>query len=267
MKTIIFSFDDARQDFYSRAVPILQKYNLTATLNVITDFIQNQSKYTCFNSGCNQSMTQEELLSCQEIGIEIACHGHLHLNTKEDVLNNIKYLKAMGLKFPKGIGFASPNSEITDKNKHHNGIWDIFLDGTLSYVRSGTQILREGFWYTFLSTIDRFIHSPKLWFKLNKHNILHKEMLNGILPSITIHSYTTLKQIQYMIDHMPDNTAIILMFHSICSQNDEGYGKDKWYWDVKHFEELCLYIKEQMNTANLMTTIDYINKNKLICNF
>lgn len=267
MKTIILSFDDARSDFYHRAFPILQKYNLTATLNVITDFIENPTKYKSFDSGDNRSMSANELLLCQKYGIEIACHGHFHLNTKEDVLNNIKYLKAMGLQIPKGIGFASPNSEITDKNKHHNGIWDIFLDGTLSYVRSGTQILREGLWYTFLSIIDRFIHSPKLWFKLNKHNILHKELLNGILPSMTIHSYTTLKQIKYMIENMPDNTAIILMFHSICNQNDDGYGKDKWYWDVKHFEELCIYINEKRHTANLMTTIDYINKNKLMCNF
>jgi hypothetical protein len=259
MKTIIFSFDDARQDFYSRAFPILQKYSLTATLNVISDFILSPSKYTTFGSGCNQSMTPQELIDCQNNGIEIACHGHLHLNTQKDILLNIKHLQEMGLKFPNGIGFASPNSEITDKNKNDNRVWELYQNGMLSYIRSGTQILREGFFFALLSIVDRFIHSPKLWYWLNHNNIIHTKKNDGILPSMTIHSYTTLKQILYMIEKMPNNSAIILMFHSICAKADKGYGKDKWYWDVICFEELCKYIQEKKSMINMITNIDYIH--------
>ena len=61
MKTIILSFNDARRDFYTRALPIIKKYNLTATLNVISDFILNPSNYCCFSSGNNEAITSEEL--------------------------------------------------------------------------------------------------------------------------------------------------------------------------------------------------------------
>jgi hypothetical protein len=56
MKTIILSFDDARRDFYTRALPIIKKYNLTATLNVISDFILNPSNYCCFSSGNDEDI-------------------------------------------------------------------------------------------------------------------------------------------------------------------------------------------------------------------
>ena len=154
MKTVVLSFDDARKDFYTRAFPILNKYGLTATLNVISDFILNPRNYSCFESANNEPIHIEELLLCQNQGIEIACHGHLHLNTKADILENIKTLKELGVKFPHGIGFASPNSELTMSNIYQYGISDLIYDKTLSYVRSGIQIRREGLLYTAISLLS-----------------------------------------------------------------------------------------------------------------
>lgn len=257
MKTIILSFDDARRDFYTRALPIIKKYNLTATLNVISDFILNPSNYCCFSSGNNEAITSEELKLCQDMGIEIACHGHSHLNTKSDILQNITILKTMGLTFEKGIGFASPNSELTDDNKCENGVWELVTKGILSYCRSGIQIRREGLLYTFITLLDYLVHSPRLWYWLNSRNVIDKRM--NVLPSATIHSYTTLQQIQYMINRMPDNTALILMFHSICTPNDIGFSKDKWYWSSIRFEKLCQWLAQSENIS-CVTTIEYVNK-------
>ena len=39
MKYVVLSFDDGRRDFYVNAFPILMKYKLVATLNVITDYV------------------------------------------------------------------------------------------------------------------------------------------------------------------------------------------------------------------------------------
>lgn len=258
MKTIILSFDDARKDFYVQALPILKKYKLTATLNVISDFVIHPDRYHCFNSANNKSMAIEELLTCQKQNIEIACHGHYHQNNKEDVLRNINCLKKMGLTFPLGIGFASPNSEITQKNIVDFGIRELLAKKTLTYVRSGIQIRREGIVYTILSLFDRILHHPKIWYWLNQRNIILKKDLSDILPSVTIHSYTTLKQIQYFIEHMPEHSTTILMFHSVCSKNDVGYGKDKWYWDCTNFDKLCswLHKSEDIQVCN---TLYYIN--------
>lgn len=262
MKTIILSFDDARRDFYTRALPIINQFKLTATLNVTTDFILNPSNYECFQSGDNQSMCTKELIECQNNGIEIACHGHYHLNTKEDVLQNIQTLKEMNLTFPQGIGFASLNSEITSNNKNDKGVWELVENGTLTYIRSGIQVLREGLMYTFLSLLDRYIHSPKLWYLLNKRNIFNKESVGSILPSVTIHSYTSIEQIQNFILKMPDHSTAILMFHSICNTSDKGYGVDKFYFDEGKFIKLCEWIVNYKQ-VQCSTTIDYVINNRI----
>ena len=259
MKTIILSFDDARLDFYTRAMPILQKYHLPATLNVITDFVEEPKKYTQFLSGKNLAMTYSQIRECQQKGIEIACHGHLHKNNAEDILSNIEHLRKAGLSLEQGIGFASPNSQITEENKREQGVWQLVETDVLKYVRSGIQIRREGVGYSVLSAIDMLIHSPKLFYWLNRKNIIETILpKNRIIPSVAIFSYTTLQQIQYMIDKMPDETTLILMFHSILMPQDIGYGKDKWFWDSRKFNNLCKYCAEKTE-INVSTTINVIS--------
>lgn len=146
MKNIILSFDDAREDFYTRAYPLLKSKNITATLNVTSGFVLSPEKFSEFGSGNNKAMTPENVLECQNNGIEIALHGSMHLNTKQDVLRNIEELKLMGVNVD-NIGFASPCSEITFKNKNDDGIWDLVNNGVISYIRSGIQIRREGYMY------------------------------------------------------------------------------------------------------------------------
>ena len=96
----------------------------------------------------------------QQNGVEIACHGHLHLNTKEDVLDNIAALKEMKVDVS-NIGFASPNSEITEKNDC--GIGELAEQRAISYIRSGLQIRREGIIFAVLSVIGRITRSKKLF--------------------------------------------------------------------------------------------------------
>jgi len=43
-KNIVLSFDDGRKDFYEYALPILKKYNLVATLNVTTGYVDGNFK-------------------------------------------------------------------------------------------------------------------------------------------------------------------------------------------------------------------------------
>ena len=114
-KRVAFSFDDAREDTYTRALPILKKYGFPATVNVISDFVLHPEGYREFGSANNRAMTAEQLLDWQRCGMEIACHGSTHENTTEDVLRNIAELQAMGLD-TEGIGFASPHSGLTREN-------------------------------------------------------------------------------------------------------------------------------------------------------
>ena len=253
MKRIVFSFDDGRYDTYSRAYPILQKYNMTFTFNICTDFVENPDKYNCFRSADNKSVSVDNLIEMQQNGVEIACHGHLHMNTKEDVLNNIYALERMGIDV-RGIGFASPNSEISIKNKSE--VLDLVGEGKLSYIRSGVKVRREGLIYTALSLAERKLHLPSLFYLLNKRCII-KKAKPSVLLSVGIHKGVTVKELLKFIDKMKDGESVIFMFHSILNKTDIGYGVDNWFFDAERFERLCKSLSENddievCNTKDLL---------------
>ncbi len=250
MKNIILSFDDAREDFYTRAYPLLKEKNLTATLNVTSAFVLNPEKFIQFRSGDNRAMTPENVVECQKNGIEIALHGSMHLNTKQDVLQNIDELKSMGVNVD-NIGFASPCSHITFENKNADGIWDLIIKMG-GYIRSGRQLRREGLFYTFCSVLDSIIHSKWLFIYLNKRNII-KDMKEPFFLSVAIYSYTTIAQIKSLIKSMPNNSSVILMFHSILKITDKGHGVDKWYWEENKFSNLLDFLNNE-KSINVCST-------------
>lgn len=141
MKYVNLSFDDGRSDTYDIAFPILKKYGLYATVNIISNFVLESEKYQ-FKSA-TKAMTIEQILNWQQNGYEVACHGKTHSNTVEDVVQNIRELKQFGVNTTE-IGFASPSSEITPENVKRMGILSLKERGILSYIRSGVQIRRGG---------------------------------------------------------------------------------------------------------------------------
>ena len=253
MRKIVLSFDDARSDFYTRAFPILKNYNLPASLNVISGYVNGKAKISFPSSATG--MTVEQVVECQHSGlVEIACHGANHQNTRRDVELNIEELIAMGIDVS-SIGFASPQSEITEVNLNNEGIGDLLNESKLSYVRSGIQIRREGFLYILLSLLDRYFHRKELYWILNKRNIFN--CVKTIIPSAAVFSHTTCEQLQSFIEKMPDENCIIFMFHSILDTIDDGYGKDRYYWDVTRFEKICSWISKNED-VNVCTTKEIV---------
>ncbi len=71
-KSIILTFDDGYDDFYTDAFPVLQKYNLKATAYIITDFI-DKSRY----------LTSQQLKELDQSPlITIAAHTMHHPNLR-----------------------------------------------------------------------------------------------------------------------------------------------------------------------------------------
>ncbi len=264
MKTVILSFDDARQDFYTNVFPLLKKYRIPATLNVISDFVLNPQRYS-YPSGDNKSMTVEQVKECAESGlVEIACHGHTHDNTRKDVEENIGTMRSWGIDTQR-IGFASPFSNLTWSNKNDNGIWDLVKEHKIAYVRSGLQIRREGMIYTCLSLLDRFIHS-KFLFKILNTRTLPPSYINQskcqhadepFFLSTAIYSYTAPRQIKYFIDHVASDSVVILMLHSVIKRNEPGYGADKFYYDFDRFVKMLDFLKND-SQITFYTTMDYV---------
>ncbi len=255
MKSVVFSFDDARLDTYTTAYPILKKYGLPFTVNVASDFVTNPQNYTCFASGSGKSMTPQQLVECQNAGNEVACHGHNHKNEVRGVFDNIEALEKFGLDKNLIVGFASPESYVTESDTF--GMDKLVEDGVLKYVRSGIQIRREGLFYTALSLVERMTHSKALFKYLNRKNIISN--VGWLLPSVAITRYTTVKQIVYLIDKLKDGESVILMFHSVLNKNDGGYRKDVWYYDAEKFEKICKYLKDT-DSVNVCTTAQLIQR-------
>lgn len=251
MKKIMLSFDDSREDFYTRVFLLLRKYNIPATLNVISGFVNGTAKMN-MPSADGKAMTSGQVVECQQSGlVEIACHGATHDNTKEGVLRNIEDMKAWGVNVER-IGFASPTSILTKDNIHETGIDTLVEQGILSYVRSGIRTRREGFVYSAFTLLDSKIHSCRLFYLLNKRCVIGSP-LPSILPSVAVNCYHSLLQVTNLIKKMKDGEIVILNFHSVLRKTDSGYGKDKFYWEEGKFEKLLKELNTDISVKVCMT--------------
>lgn len=78
-KAIILTFDDGLEDFFTNALPVLQKYGFTASNAVITGMIGNK-----------EHMTMDQLRACNSAGIELISHSKSHFSMSglgKDVLD------------------------------------------------------------------------------------------------------------------------------------------------------------------------------------
>lgn len=243
MPKICFSFDDSVTDTYTLAFPILKKFNMPFTINAITKPIENNS---------SAYMTVEQLKECYNYGAEIACHGHTHQNNRQDVLDNIEFLKKHNL-FNDSVGFASPCSEITLNNGEE--IKALVRNGELSYIRSGICVRREGLLYSALSYIERRTHSKGLFYILNKRNII-KSFNRELLTSVAITKYTTVSQIMYLLNKLKDDECVILMFHHL-TKSENLKSENTWMYKEKDFYKLCECISNK--NIDVVTTMEIVN--------
>lgn len=74
-KAVVLSFDDGLEDFYTTALPLLQKYDFTASNAVVTGMV-----------GAHEHMTEKQIRECVAAGIEITSHtvGHIDLSTTNE---------------------------------------------------------------------------------------------------------------------------------------------------------------------------------------
>jgi len=252
MKYIVLSFDDGRKDFYTNAFPILKKYQLKATLNVVTGFL-GRNDLPVFASANYACLSTDEMKECAVYGIEIANHSVNHTNDLEQIIRGTEFIYNH-LKTEQEIGFASPSSEISKKNIDKYKV--LIKSNKVLYIRSGNQIKRDGLYYAGLYILYRASKSKKLFNLYNKRNIICPNNELEFYPSITCSADNTMDQIISFIQRIPDEHAAIIMFHSILNPFDLGWGKDKWYNSVSDFENLCDYLAKKKNNISVITNAE-----------
>ncbi len=78
-RPIVITFDDGFADFYTAALPALQRHGFSATLYVATAFVGATSRWLQhMGEGDRAMLTWEQLAEISANGIECAAHTHTH---------------------------------------------------------------------------------------------------------------------------------------------------------------------------------------------
>jgi peptidoglycan/xylan/chitin deacetylase (PgdA/CDA1 family) len=79
-RAVVLTFDDGFADFYTEALPVLQRYGLTATLYVSTAFISGTSCFLRREQETDRPMlTWDQLIAISASGVECGAHSHQHM--------------------------------------------------------------------------------------------------------------------------------------------------------------------------------------------
>lgn len=246
MKYVVLSFDDGRKDFYQYALPILKKYNLTATLNVIADYVGREDLPNFATAG-HACMNRNEILESEKFGIEIANHAADHSNRVDAIIRGQENLNCL-LGGNRCFGFASPSSEISKENIY--AYQPLCITKKIAYIRSGNQLRRDGKFHLLLYILYRITKSSYFFYWYNWRNYidLHKkDYKQGIFPSVTCNAETRKCDIIHFIKQMNDNQAVILMFHSILPKSSANWLADKWCNSTTDFEDICSFLAKDKN--------------------
>ena len=91
-KKIVITFDDGYKDIFFNALPILKKYNYTATCFIITNFIGKTNIWDSKKSNYSKKdlMDKSEIKRWVSSGMTIGSHSHNHFDLTNLNLTNLK---------------------------------------------------------------------------------------------------------------------------------------------------------------------------------
>lgn len=110
-KITALTFDDGYLDFYENAYPILQTYNVPATLFLPTAFIGDKSRWD--NEKARDIMSFEIIQSLDKNLISFGLHTHHHINYEQtnlavilaDLDKNIETMQKAGLEYLPALAY------------------------------------------------------------------------------------------------------------------------------------------------------------------
>lgn len=254
---VVLSFDDGRADNYKYVVPILKREHLTATFNIATAYVDRsieKEEVPC----ANEPMSIENVISIYEDGFEIACHGDQHKNDIQDIKRGYYKLKKwIGWKDDYRPGFASPRSDLKYTDIKRNMVE---YERKFSYIRI-MGYRKDTIFIRLIRKVAHFSHSKLLY------NISFTQNIGGIKDgfvavSVPIVHRTTINQVKAIITKAEkEENDCILMFHSILPEGMQHYN-DLWSWDIKKFQELCKWLKNESNNGkcSVVKTIELLER-------
>lgn len=257
--SVVLSFDDGREDLFRNVIPLLKKYNVPATFNITTGYVDGTLKeenYFCKNKPITLGQLQEIK---KEPLFEIAAHGDQHLNTKEDIEKSISKLEQWGV-IERNCGFASPCHGLDILS--YKQIEELRVTLGLSYIRIGTKLSRR--------LISRIIRRLVLMLSFSTlFQWMYKRCFNRfgerIYKCIPYNKRMNLSNIEDTVLRACNlNMVVVILFHSILKAEDDYYDNIENI-DYNQFEQFCSFLNEKRQDGLLLIkcNCDVLQKNKI----
>ncbi len=246
MKFIALTFDDGRSDNYLLAKKIMDKYQFRGTVYVTTGFIDGTWKESDVLKSPNRPLTVDEIKELHISGWEIGLHGDKHVTQVDDMRTALNKLQLWGVENG-DWGISVPNSNTSETEI--DAILESEYGEKIAYIRRGRKCNTAQLKTKILYVLYSVLKSKWAYRRFNAENIFLKESCEkSNIPSVVIKSNDRADLIIDFIKKLPDGSVVVLMLHSILSQDNSIPQKDPWSWDEKNFEILCSELKAM--TAN-----------------
>mgnify|MGYP002623317668 CR=1 FL=1 len=253
------SFDDGRMDNYQIAYPLLCQYELPATFNITTSYIERKPTKWPFTHARAMTMDMVRELHADK-KMEIASHGYWHNNDLSNLLEGIRTLCAhLGVdhlhQHGNGISLTGDRSFTFDIDAARNDL----QSADVCYVRRAVRLITHPLLRTVARKANRVIALPPLM-RFAFGNTLMTEADGMTLYSIpvvgTMPSYVlkTMADLAFQRD-----AACILMLHSVVR---DGEMRDLYSIEEKKLKALCEHLCELRDHGKIeiATTMDIFEK-------
>lgn len=240
MKYIAFTFDDGRSDNYLLAKQIMDKYQFCGTVYVTTGFIDGTWEGKDVLKSPTRPLTVDEIKELHASGWEIGLHGDKHQTQVDDMRTALDKLQLWGIENG-NWGISVPNSDTNETEVATILASD--YGGKIAYIRRGRKCDTSQLKNKVLYVLYSVLKLKWAYRHFNSQNILPLDRIDrSNISSVVVKSNDDPDLIIDFITKLPENTAVVLMLHSILPVDHAMCGKDPWSWDEKNFENLCLQL-------------------------
>lgn len=228
--TIVISVDDNNAVDFRLYEDILLKHKIGATFNVITSIIDSEYRLT------------KEQLSIMHNNplIEIAAHGHTHMNDDEDIIKGIEALSDwLGID-KNAIGFASPRSEMGKKYIKENA--EHLKSLGLLYVRTADNREPNERHLAIQDDLAKKGVSNYVIFNVPQLTYSFDTMC---VNSVVVYHDTDVNDLKALVDLAAEEKAcIVFMFHNTKKKGEDSYDS-RWSYDYDKFDEFAEYLSQK----------------------
>jgi len=239
MKYIVFTFEDGRADNYTIAKNIMDNYGFKGTIFITTGFIDGTWKDNDVLMSPSRPLTIDEIKKLKNNGWEIGLHGDKHQSTIHDMSECSKKLINWKIK-EEHFGVSIPNSDATNAE-----VLSLFKNNNVKYVRRGRKTDVTKIKNKLLYAIYTIFGFNYAYQKFNLPNIIKLDEVDKCyIPSVVVKSKDKPENIINFIDKSPDDSLIVLMFHSILSVEHPLINKDVWSWSEDKFSKFCFELNK-----------------------